>query len=120
MTDVQYYLMLCYIAPENATDAKGNPVGAYNRPIPLDKELFQSVVKQIEDGYTFIKIKRKLRFNDGHLENSITCVNLNNVNLLYAYTGCTERMSQEDADKAKADGKALILDVDGRPMKILE
>ena len=119
MTDVQYYLMLCYVAPENATDAKGNPVGAYNRPIPLDKETYRDVVDQIEKGDTSIVVKGKTKFNDGHLENKVTFINLNNISLLYAYTGATERMSQEEAEKAKLEGKNVILDMDGKPIKIL-
>ena len=115
---VSYYLMLTYIAPDHATDAKGNPVLTYNRPIQLDKGSYKSALEQMENGKTEIFLNGRIKLKDGHEEKKIEYVNLNNTMLIRAYTIITERLEEKEVEKVKERGKTVLYDPEGKPILV--
>jgi hypothetical protein len=113
---IHYFLTIHYLAPDNATDEKGKPVGAYTRDIRLTKESYKTVVGQMEQGKTDIFISGLTTFSDSHKEKNFSYINLANPGVIFAQTRIAERLSDEAAEQMRKDGEAVLYDSEGQPL----
>jgi len=118
-TTTEYFVKLIYVAPENAVDEKGKPIFQYQRDILMSKETYDGVIKEMKAGKTKIFIPAFIRFSDGHEEDRFIYINLDNGNLMFAETAARETLTPEGEEEVKKSGKAVLYDLEGKPLKAI-
>ena len=110
-----FHLNLMYIAPDGAVDQNGKPVTTYNRSVPLDKEKFVDVNRQMQNGKKNIVMEHKVKIG----KDEFTCIDfihLDNPQLILANTSVFERMTEEEAKELQKAGSTVLFDAEGNPI----